>query len=200
MTITRRSCVAALLLPALQAVGSDPTFASNFDGTRLLDQEGHPFAAARLAGKTTLYNFVFTGCSTVCPVQTRVLADVLRRLGPDVRDRVHFVSVSLDPLTDSPAVLKAYARAQDVDLKHWSFVTGRPADIDRVAERLRLFKADAGARRPDDHATSLWLADREGRLRQRYPGNPPDAARLVAELTQLDTLTRDPPTRRASGG
>lgn len=190
MTITRRRCLAALLLPVLPAVGGESTFTSNFNGTTLRDQDGRPFAPARLAGKTTLYNFVFTGCSTVCPMQTRVLAEVQRGLKPDVRDRVHFVSVSLDPLTDSPAVLKAYARSMGVDLKHWSFVTGRPEDIDKVAERLRLFKTEAGARRPDDHATSLWLADREGRLRQRYPGNPPDGARLVAELTQLDGLVR----------
>jgi len=155
----------------------------------LQDQEGRPFRLAALTGKAILYNFVYTGCSTVCPMQTRVLAEVQRGLAAQVREHVHFVSVSLDPLSDSPKVLKAFALRMGADLKHWSFVTGRPSDIDHVADQLRLFKAKPEARRPDDHATSLWLADHEGRLVQRYPGNPPDPARLVSELTQLQTLT-----------
>ena len=166
--------------------GKTATFDSNFEGAMLQDQEGRPFRFSLLAGKSILYNFVYTGCSTVCPIQTHVLAEVQRGLAPEVRDRVHFVSVSLDPLSDSPKVLKAFALRMGADLKHWSFITGRPADIERVADRLRLFKPDA--RQPDDHATSLWLADHEGRLMQRYPGNPPDRARLIAELTQLQTL------------
>lgn len=188
MTITRRHWIAWLLLPALPVLGKTPTFASNFEGAMLQDQEGRPFRLAALAGKVILYNFVYTGCSTVCPMQTRVLAEVQQGLATKVRDQVHFVSVSLDPLSDSPKALKAFALRMGADLKHWSFVTGRPTDIERVADHLRLFKAPE-ARRPDDHATTLWLADREGRLIQRYPGNPPDPARLVSELTQLQALT-----------
>jgi len=86
---------------------------------------------------------------------------------------------------DVPAVKRLLRMG--ANLKHWSFVTGRPADVERMADQLRLFKADG--RRPDDHATSLWLTDREGRLMQRYPGNPPDRTRLISELTQLQTLT-----------
>ena len=189
VAITRRHWLASLLLPAMPVPGKTSAFASNFEGAMLQDQEGRPFRPTALAGKAILYNFVFTGCSTVCPMQTRVLAEVQKHLAPDVLDRVHFVSVSLDPLSDSPKVLKAFALRMGADLKHWSFVTGRPADIERVADQLRLFRATPDARRPDDHATSLWLADREGRLIQRYPGSPPDRARLVSELTQLNTLT-----------
>lgn len=189
MMITRRHWIASLLLPAMPVPGTTPTFASNFDGTMLQDQEGRPFRLAALAGKAILYNFVYTGCSTVCPMQTRVLAEVQQGLAARVRDQVHFVSVSLDPLSDSPKVLKAFALRMGADLNHWSFVTGRPVDIERVADQLRLFKATPEARRPDDHATNLWLADREGHLLQRYAGNPPDPARLRSELTQLQTLT-----------
>lgn len=189
-------------LPVLPALAAPPgpgasaraaaasTFASNFDGATLRDQEGRPFVPSSLAGRTVLYHFVFTGCSTVCPVQTQVLAQVQRGLARPVQQRVHFVSVSLDPLADTPAVLKAYALRLGANLAHWSFVTGRPEDIERVADRLRLFAPGPDARRPDDHTTSLWVADRQGQLRQRYPGNPPDRARLVAELTQLDAVTQ----------
>jgi cytochrome oxidase Cu insertion factor (SCO1/SenC/PrrC family) len=166
--------------------GADPAdsrFASNFDGMRLRDQDDRPFELASLSGKVTLFNFVFTGCSTVCPIQTRVLADVLDGLDAAVQRKVRFVSVSLDPLADSPSVLKAFARRVDADRRAWRFITGQPRDVERLAEKLRLFPASAGTRRPVDHATALWLVDSEGRLAQRYNGNPPDPVRLRDELT-----------------
>jgi cytochrome oxidase Cu insertion factor (SCO1/SenC/PrrC family) len=155
---------------------------------RLRDQDDRPFRLSALEGKVALFNFVFTGCSTVCPAQTRALAEVQQGLDAEVRKKVRFVSVSLDPLADSPAVLKAFAQRMGADLRHWSFVTGRPGDIDRLSERLRLFRAASGVRRPDDHATALWLADRQGRLAQRYNGNPPDGKRLREELTAFAGL------------
>lgn len=192
---SRRACLfalaAAALVPGLPTANErDPTaFATNFDGMALTDQEGRPFTFRAVAGQVLLVNFVFTGCSTTCPVQTRVLADVLRAQ-PAVGSgaRLRFVSISLDPLNDSPPVLKAYANSMGADLGRWSFVTGRPADIEQISERLRLFRPGETTRRPDDHATTLWLVDARGRLMLRLNGNPPDPTRLARELQALRAL------------
>lgn len=190
----RRACLFALAASCVSgpasANGRDPsTFATNFDGMSLVDQEGRPFAFRVVAGQVLLVNFVFTGCSTVCPVQTRVLAEVLRgQAASGAGAKLRFVSFSLDPVNDTPAVLKAYAQSMGVDLARWSFVTGRPEDIDRISERLRLFRPGELTKRPDDHATTLWLVDARGRLMLRLNGNPPDAARLTRELTALRSL------------
>ena len=189
--LSRRRCCALLaaLAAAPPVAAADPSlFARNFDGLGLVDQDNRAFGFERLAGKVLLVNFVFTGCSTVCPVQTHVLAEVQRGLPGDIREGVHFVSVSLDPLSDTPPALKAYARRMGADLRHWSFVTGRPADIERVADRLRLFRPGPDARKQDDHTTALWLVDARGRLMQRLHGNPPDGRRLGSELTALRRL------------
>jgi cytochrome oxidase Cu insertion factor (SCO1/SenC/PrrC family) len=185
MGLARRRFLALLAAPALVARAEAPGFAANFDGASLLDQEGRRFSFAPLAGKVLLVNFVYTGCSTVCPIQTRALAEVQAALPPDVAARVRFVSISLDPLQDTPAALKAFATTMRADLTRWSFVTGRPTDVDRIAQRLRLFRAGPNVKRPDDHATGLWAVDAKGRLVQRYAGNPPDRERLVRELTAL---------------
>jgi cytochrome oxidase Cu insertion factor (SCO1/SenC/PrrC family) len=188
--LPRRSlcaAVAALALPAL-ARGADTGFASNFAGTSLRDQDGRAFSFKPLLGKVLLVNFVFTGCSTVCPLQTRALAEVLQTLPAAVRSGVRFVSVSLDPLQDTPESLRRYAAQMGADLSHWSFVTGSPVDIDKLASRLRLFKPDG--RRPDDHATSLWLVDAQGRLMLRLPGAPVDGRRVASELQALRSLPR----------
>lgn len=188
----RRSLLLALAaLPALSAAAraDEPGFALNFAGAALRDQDDRPFDFASLAGKVVLVNFVYTGCSTVCPVQTRVLADVQAALPPPARAKVRFVSLSLDPLNDTPQALKAFATKMGADLSGWWFVTGKPDDIDKIAARLRLFKPGPATKRPDDHATSLWAVDTKGRLIQRYAGNPPERERLVRELTTLAGAT-----------
>lgn len=190
--IRRRALIgwlAAGLAPRTQATPAE-RFDSNFAGAQWLDHEGRRFGTAQLAGKIVLFNFVFTGCSSVCPVQTHALAQLQRELPAGVRGDVHFVSFSLDPLSDTPATLKAYARRMGADLRGWSFVTGRPQDVDHVAERLRLFPTDRQAARPADHAGALWLTDRSGRLMQRYSGTPPDTARLGREIVQLHAARR----------
>jgi protein SCO1/2 len=166
------------------------SFYSNFRGMQLQDQDGRRFDPAVLLGRTVLVNFVFTGCSTVCPVQTSALAQVQRTLPLNVRSRVRLLSVSLDPLGDTPQRLKAFALSMGVDLSGWSFVTGRPNDIERVSDALRLFRPSPDVRKPEDHATGLWMIDRSGQVRLRYDGNPPDVKRLLREIPVLDELTR----------
>ena len=60
-------------------------------------------------GRAVLLNFIFTSCNTVCPLSSKMFADFARELGPE-RDRVHLVSISIDPEQDTPARLREYAR------------------------------------------------------------------------------------------
>lgn len=168
------------------------SFYANFQGARLLDQDGRPFDAARLEGRIVLVNFIFTGCSTVCPLQTRALGEVQRQLSPALRSRVRLLSVSLDPLGDTPQALKRFAQRMEVDLSGWAFVTGRPQDIERISDALRLYRPEKDVRKPDDHSTALWLVDPKGSLRIRYNGSPPYVNRLVREIGALDALLQAP--------
>lgn len=164
---------------------SDTSFYRNFRGMRLRDQDSKLLTQERLLGHLVLVNFVYTGCSTVCPVQTRALADLQQQLPATVRKRVRFLSLSVDPLNDTPSALRAFAKSMGADLSNWSFATGRPEDMSRLAEALRLFRPGPDSRKPDDHATALWLVDRQGQLRMRYAGNPVDVKRLLSELDAL---------------
>jgi cytochrome oxidase Cu insertion factor (SCO1/SenC/PrrC family) len=152
---------------------------------KLLDQNGQPLQLHSLRGQVVLFNFIFTACSTVCPVQTQAMSQMMQRMQPRLRSRVHLVSVSLDPLSDTPKTLKAFARRYQIDHANWSFVTGRPDDIQRLAEALWLFRSGKGKAPLEDHTTSLWLVDARGTLQVRYAGNPPDTARLERELGVL---------------
>lgn len=194
-----------VLLAALvfsQIVGSvntvnaaEPTsvsFRAAFNGLRLTDQNGKAFAP-KWGGHLTVVNFIYTGCSTACPIQTHELAEVQKALPTAVRQRVRLLSISIDPLQDTPSALRDYALRMGVDLTDWTFVTGRPEDIEKLASTLALFKKTEAPQRPEDHATWLWLVDQQGVVRQRYAGNPPDKARLVRELQTLQQLLEQAP-------
>jgi protein SCO1/2 len=159
-------------------------------GIALSDQEGRELEAERLAGKLVVSSFMFTSCPRVCPEQTRALAEVQRGLSPDVLARVWFLSISIDPETDTPERLKSFAKTNGADLASWSFVVGAPEATRSLSSRLSVFDPRVPSPGPGDHGTALYLFDDEGQLRQRYAGSPLDRQRLGRELLALDALRR----------
>jgi protein SCO1/2 len=102
----------------------------------LRDQTGRPFAASELQGASgpLVVNFIFTTCTTICPVMTATFSQMRRELGPEA-DRIRFVSITIDPEHDTPSALAEYAERFGAP-PGWSFLTGSPADVERVLRAL----------------------------------------------------------------
>lgn len=94
--------------------------------------------------KVALINFFYTTCTSACELATANLVKVAAALGEEVGSGVIMVSVTIDPVTDTPAVLKQYASKHRTP-PGWYFVTGRRADIDVLRTRLGMKDADDGA-------------------------------------------------------
>jgi len=109
----------------------------------LLDSEGSAVALKALldSGQPVALNFIFTTCTTICPVMTVTFAQMQQLLGPDA-GRVHLVSISIDPEYDRPEVLAAYAQQFKAG-DNWTFLTGGTDDIVAV---LKSFDSYAGAK------------------------------------------------------
>ena len=73
-------------------------------------------------GRPVVLNFIFTSCSSTCPLMSAVFAQFQRKLGPD-RDKVHLMSISIDPEEDTPARLREYARKFGAG-PEWQHYTG----------------------------------------------------------------------------
>lgn len=73
-------------------------------------------------GRPVVLNFIYTTCTAVCPLVSQTLSQLQRKLGAD-RDRVHLVSISIDPEEDTPSRLAAYARKYDAG-PEWQHYTG----------------------------------------------------------------------------
>lgn len=94
--------------------------------------------------KVALINFFYTSCTSACELATGNLVKVSASLGDEVGRGVIMVSVTIDPVTDTPAVLKRYASRHRIP-SGWYFVTGARKDIDVVRDRLGLKDSDDGA-------------------------------------------------------
>jgi protein SCO1/2 len=150
----------------------------------LTDQAGQPVSLASLRGKTLLLDFVYTSCPGPCPILTSRHARLQRELPEALREKVWFVSISLDPAVDTPEALHAYAQARGADLARWSFLTGEPA---AVAEVVKAYGVGS-LRQPDgeiDHLVVTFLIDREGRIAERYTGLEHETADLLRDLERI---------------
>lgn len=79
-------------------------------------------------GRPVVLNFIYTTCNAICPVTSKTFSKLQDELGAD-RDRVHLISISIDPEQDTPAKLAAYAKKYDAG-PEWRHYTGtREASI-----------------------------------------------------------------------
>ena len=146
----------------LPVVGPAPEFV-------LLDQDGFRFTPAELRGKVSVVTFIYATCTDTCPLLTAKMASLQKPLGADFGTRVRFVSITVDPQVDTPAVLKSYATAHGANLAGWSFLTGSSAAIDNVVRSYGAF-AKRTERGGVDHLFLTSLIDRQGRIRVQYLG------------------------------
>ena len=129
----------------------------NIPDVEVLDQDGNVrhFYSDLVKGKTVAVNFIFTNCTTICPPLGATFARVQRELGEKVGKDVYFISVSVDPLTDTPERLKAWG-AKFKAGPGWTFVTGNKEEIDRLLRAL-----GASAARREDHTPSVIIGNDE---------------------------------------
>src|SRR5206468_2491592 len=107
---------------------------------KFVDQDGRARDFGSFAGRTVVITFIYTRCPmpTFCPLMDRHFAAIQRKLGEDPASgrRVHLISVSFDPLNDTPPVLAKHAAKLHADPQRWTFLTGARDDIEQVAARF----------------------------------------------------------------
>lgn len=144
----------------------------------LVDGLGRPVTFGSVAGAAewTLVFFGFLACPDVCPLTMARLAEAYRDLGEP--DGLQVVMITVDPVSDAPASVDAYARAF-----HPAF-RGLGGDSAQVASAAaRFFVGVAGTGTEIVHTDALLLVDAQGVFRAVYgSGVTPDVVREVARL------------------
>ncbi|NUN48519.1 MAG: DUF420 domain-containing protein [Candidatus Brocadiae bacterium] len=143
-----------------------------------LQGTGGAVSSASLRGRPWIANFVFTRCTTVCPVMTARMAELDRTLPPGVR----LVSFSVDPGHDTPEVLRAWMTSSGLRDVRWAFVTWPTrVERDRAVRGFLLTSADTpeDAANPILHDSRFVLVDADGMVRGFYSSDDPDAMRRL---------------------
>jgi protein SCO1/2 len=108
--------------------------------------ESASLSEALNSGAPVILNFIFTTCTTICPVMTATFQQVQKQLGPK-RSNARMVSVSIDPENDTPATLKAYATKFGAG-PQWKMLTGNLENSIAVQKAFGVFAGDKMNHKP----------------------------------------------------
>lgn len=194
MPIHRRQLLAlAALLPALarghddhkppaaQKAQAPKSVKVNLADAPLTDQDGRQVRLKSdvMTGRIVVVDFIYTTCTTICPIFTATMSSLQDKLA-DVPSRdLQLISMTVDPLRDTPPRLKAYAGKHNARLDNWSFLTGTKADVDVVNKSFGTYTPNI-----DDHPPMVMVGDTASGQWTRFFGFP-SAGDLEARVRQL---------------
>ena len=162
---------------SLPKIGPAPEFT-------LTTQDGNRLSLQELLGRVVVLTFIFTSCKDSCPLLTHKMTTLQPRFGGDFGPNVFFVSITVDPERDTPAVLKRYAAAHGAKLAGWAFLTGTQTQVRTIVRSYGAFyrKIPGG---DIDHTSLTSLVDRNGTLRVQYLGVRFDPDELFKDIQSL---------------
>jgi protein SCO1/2 len=127
----------ALTSPAFAAPVSSRFGPDYFTNLPVTTQDGEtvPFYDTFIKGKIVVFSFIYLNCNDICPLTTSRIAKMAEKLGDAVGREVFIYSITMDPARDTPDALKMHAEAFGAG-KGWTFLTGKPEDIQKIRWQL----------------------------------------------------------------
>jgi protein SCO1/2 len=153
----------------------------------LVDQDGREvrFVSDVIGDNIVVMDFVYTTCTTVCPVLSALFRQVQGKLGDRLGDDVVMVSVTVDPVRDTPQRLKAYSAKHQAG-EAWYWLTGDKPAVEDVLTGVGAYSASF-----EDHPSMVLVGDgRTGEWKRLFGFPSPD--RILELVDELDS-------RRVSG-
>jgi protein SCO1/2 len=156
-----------------------------FTDTVLVDQNGaeRRFYSDLIKGRVVIINVMFTTCKDSCPRMAETFARLQDWLGTRLDKDVYMLSISVDPETDTPARLKAYAQGFKAR-PGWYFLTGAKANVDTVLHKLGQY-----VEQRQDHSNVFLIGnDRTGLWTKAFGMAPTDQT-----IATVNKVLRDAP-------
>lgn len=155
-----------------------------FGDVVLTNQDGEPMRlySDLLQGKIVVIDVMFTACTGACPIMSRTFAALQEHVGDRLGNDVHLISISVDPVNDTPAKLKEYA-ARFGARPGWYFLTGPQENVEAALKKLGQYVAD-----PEAHQNLFLLGNEPTGLWKKAFG----LARPEEIVPILDSVMNDP--------
>lgn len=156
----------------------------------LTNQSGAVVARTNLLGRVWIADIIFTRCAGPCPEMTRRMADFQSAI--PAQSPVTLVTLTTDPLFDTPQILQSYARRFGAQPGRWHFLTGTPRQIaDLAVQGLKLTAMDKEVAKQTDpndlfvHSTIFVVVDKRGQARAVLESDDP-----ALKVKALDVIRR----------
>jgi len=148
--------------------------------TPLLDQGGKRVRLAQdvIGERIAVVNFIYTSCTTVCPVSSATFAQLQKRLGAALGREVVLVSITVDPLRDTPQRLREYG-ARYRAAEGWTWLTGAKLDVDGALKGFGAYTPNF-----EDHPAMVMVGDARAGKWTRFFGFP-SVDDLVARIEAI---------------
>lgn len=156
-----------------------------FTDTVLVDQAGrrHRFYSDLLAGRCVVIGSFFGDCTGACPVTLKKFAALRDHLADRVGSEVVLISITVDPVTDTPERLAEYASRIEAG-EGWHLLTGPPADVEAVLRPLGLHTEQREA-----HTNILLIGNtRTGLWKKAFALGPTEELMAI-----VDSVVEDSP-------
>ncbi|HVW12000.1 MAG TPA: SCO family protein [Bryobacteraceae bacterium] len=137
----------------------------------LTDEQNHPIRLSQFRGKVIAMNFVYTRCPLpdYCFRLSNNLAQLQKRFTADLGRNLILLTITFDPVRDTPAVMAKYARIWNADLRAWHFLTGPLSEVQHVCGLFGVAAwQDEGIL---THSLHTAVIDRQGKLAANIEGN-----------------------------
>lgn len=148
--------------------------------TELLDQNGTQvkFISDIVGDRIIAINFIYTDCHTACPVVSAIFAKLQNQLGEKLQKDVRMVSLSINPITDTPESLKTYSTHFNAK-PEWVWLTGEKKPVDDLLKGLGVYSADYS-----NHTPVILVGDSISGVWTRFDGftRPETLAAKIDEL------------------
>ncbi len=140
-----------------------PAVLGHVQAFALTDSNNQPFTQNELQNKVWVADFIFTSCAGICPIMSGKMQNLYRSYEREAG--VEFVSISVDPDTDTPEKLNDYAKRFSANTNKWHFLTGPYEKIlDLAVNSFKVGKVDE----PIFHSDRFILVDKKMQIRGYY--------------------------------
>jgi protein SCO1/2 len=183
--------------PTAPAVTVVPDSGAEVPDFQLVNQFGKNIRLRDYRGKTLLLTFIYTRCPIpeYCTLMSTNFRDADRQLQQqkELYPQTHFLSVSLDPEYDTPAVMKSYGAAhteryQDETFEHWEFATGSKEQIKTMAEYFGLTYIQENDQIV--HGLRTAIVGPDGKVKKIYRDNKWKPDEVVKEISAISSSPR----------
>jgi protein SCO1/2 len=100
-----------------------------------VEDNGHKMRLGALEGDMQLMALIYTSCTGACPITVKAMQMFSRNMPKDIKGRLHFLLVTVDPEHDTLPILRQYRHDMKLD-RHWKLLRGSPKDVRELAAVL----------------------------------------------------------------